>query len=69
MSDDCPVHTRILYYHKNNYKLSYARFLNSMGYIMRRFAIFPLLIPLEFNQNFMNLIYLCVTFSFSIKAK
>jgi hypothetical protein len=69
MTEGASVKTRILFYNKNIYKISFARFLNVMSYLMRRVAIFPLLIPLDFSQNFMNLIYLSVTFSFSIKAK
>lgn len=67
--DTTSVKFRILYYHKNIFKISYAKFLNAVGFIMRRAAIFPLLLPLNYSQNFMNLIYLSVTFSFSIKAK
>lgn len=69
MTEGASVKTRILYYNKNIFKISFAKFLNAMGFLMRRVAIFPLLIPLDHSQNFMNLVYLSVTFSFSIKAK
>lgn len=69
MTEGASVKSRILYYNKNIYKISFARFLNAMSFLMRRVAIFPLLIPLDHSQNFMNLVYLSVTFSFSAKAK
>lgn len=68
MNDGASVRTRILFYNKNIYKISYAKFLNALSFLMRRIAIFPLLMPLDYTQNFMNLVYLIVTFSFSITA-
>lgn len=60
---------RILYYNQNVQKFSYVSVLNALGFIMKRISVIPLLIPLDYSHNFMNLLYLLATFLFSIKPK
>ena len=69
MTESTSKIVRLLYYNRNVQKLSVAQALNSSGYFLRRLCIIPLLIPLDYSQNFMNLLYLLATYLFSMRNR
>lgn len=69
MFESAGIRRRILFYHKNKQKYSLAVVYCGVSHLIRRLALIPLLLSINFNKNLINVLFIIVTIGFSLQPR